>query len=428
MYFTYSLVLYLFVPLVFVRLLWLGTKNPEYLKRWRERFGYLPGVNISKPLIWLHAVSVGEVQAAKPLVEQLLKKYPDFQLLITTTTPTGAATVKQGFGERVLHYYFPYDLPFAVSRFLKKTEPRILIVMETEIWPNLYRQCRQSHIPVALINARLSERSSIGYRRFPGLTRRTLQQTALIAAQTGTDAERFLSLGASPDVVKITGNLKFDILQPHSISEKAQVLRRFFSVNRTIWIAASTHEGEEKIIIDAFKEVLERDKNCLLIIAPRHPERFQAVAELCEKSGFNTVKHSEKENYTANTQVYILDALGELPAYYATSDISFVGGSLVPSGGHNMLEPASLGVPIICGGYLFNFVEVADLLKRESALLIVSNAREMADTVYKLLCDANLRHSMGERARKVVFENQGTINKVLRSLEEIFPKSRNMVK
>ena len=421
MYFIYSFILYLFVPLVLARLLWLGSKNPDYLKRWPERFGFLPDLHLSKPLIWLHAVSVGEAQAAKPLVEQLLKKYSDYQFLITTTTPTGALTVRQLFGDRVVHFYFPYDLPFSVSRFLKQTNPRLLIVMETEIWPNLYRQCYEKKIPVALINARLSERSSIGYKRLSGLTGRTLQYAALIATQTKLDAERFLSLGANPDAVRVTGNLKFDILQPHSISEKAQVLRRFFSVNRTIWIAASTHEGEEKIVLEAFKEVLNTDGSCLLIMAPRHPERFQTVADLCEKMGFNTVKNSEKENYSTATQVYVLDVLGELPAFYATSDVSFVGGSLVASGGHNMLEPASLGVPVICGEYLFNFVEVAELLKKENALLLVSTAKELAETVNKLLGDANLRHGMGEKARKVVLENQGTINKVLLSLQEIFP-------
>ena len=421
MYFIYSFILYLFVPLVLARLLWLGSKNPDYLKRWPERFGFLPDLHLSKPLIWLHAVSVGEAQAAKPLVEQLLKKYSDYQFLITTTTPTGALTVRQLFGDRVVHFYFPYDLPFSVSRFLKQTNPRLLIVMETEIWPNLYRQCYEKKIPVALINARLSERSSIGYKRLSGLTGRTLQYAALIATQTKLDAERFLSLGANPDAVRVTGNLKFDILQPHSISEKAQVLRRFFSVNRTIWIAASTHEGEEKIVLEAFKEVLNTDGSCLLIMAPRHPERFQTVADLCEKMGFNTVKNSEKENYSTATQVYVLDVLGELPAFYATSDVSFVGGSLVASGGHNMLEPASLGVPVICGEYLFNFVDVAELLKKENALLLVSTAKELAETVNKLLGDANLRHGMGEKARKVVLENQGTINKVLLSLQEIFP-------
>ena len=421
MYFAYSLVLSVFAPFVFIRLLWLGTKNPDYLKRWPERFGFLPELQITKPLVWLHAVSVGEVQAAKPLVEQLLKKHPDRQLLITTTTPTGMATVKQLFGERVLQLYFPYDLPLSISRFLNKLNPKLLIVMETEIWPNLYRRCHFRNIPIALINARLSERSSGGYRRFPRLTARTLQYVSLISAQTRADAERFLLLGANPDTVGVAGNLKFDVTQPHSISEKGQVLRRFFSVNRTIWIAASTHEGEEKIVLEAFKEVILHDPDCLLIIAPRHLERFQAVTDLCKKAGFNTVKHSEKENYSGATQIYVLNTLGELPAFYATSDISFVGGSLVPSGGHNMLEPASLGIPIICGEYLYNFTEVADLLKQEHALFLVSTAKELAETVIKLLSDANLRHNMGERARKVFFGNQGSVNNILLSLQEIFP-------
>ena len=421
MNFAYSLVLSIFAPFVLIRLLWLGTKNPDYLKRWPERFGFLPDLHITKPLIWLHAVSVGEVQAAKPLVEQLLKRHPDRQILITTTTPTGVATVKQLFGERVFQLYFPYDLPLSISRFLRKTKPKLLIVMETEIWPNLYQQCHEKDIPIALINARLSERSSTGYKRFPRLAARTLQYVSLISAQTKADAERFLLLGANPDVVSVAGNLKFDVTQPHSIGEKGQVLRRFFSVNRAIWIAASTHEGEEKIVLEAFEEVLIHDKSCLLILAPRHPERFQAITDLCKKAGFNTARHSEKEQYSGATQIYVLDTLGELPAFYATSDISFVGGSLVPTGGHNMLEPASLGIPIICGEYLFNFVEVADLLKSENALILVATAKELAEAVIKLLSDANLRHSMGERARKVFFGNQGSINNILLSLQEIFP-------
>ncbi len=425
MYSFYSLLLYLAVPLVLCRLAWSGLANRDYLKRWPERFGHAASPPRARPVVWIHAVSVGEVQAARPLLDQLQKYWPDGCMLMTTTTPTGARTVERLYGDTVGHRYFPYDLPHVIRRFLDTVRPDVLIVMETEIWPNLFRQCARRDIPVALVNARMSERSCRGYRCLGGLTARTLRCLTLIAAQSGTDAERFLALGADADTVKVTGNLKFDINQPHSTSEAAEVMRRFFSVNRPVWIAASTHEGEERMILEAYEKVLARHGDCLLVLAPRHPERAVELLELSSRSGFKSVIHSDNRDYTETTQVYIIDTLGELPVFYAASDLSFVGGSLVPHGGHNMLEPASLGIPVIAGQHVFNFTEVSELLASAGALGQVSTVNELASKVCQLLEDANLSHAMGERGRQVVQENQGTVARLINSLTAIFPVQRS---
>ncbi|MEJ2761459.1 MAG: lipid IV(A) 3-deoxy-D-manno-octulosonic acid transferase [Gammaproteobacteria bacterium] len=421
MYFLYSLILYLSVPLVLLRLLWLGRRNPAYLHRWRERFGYCRPPAKDCPVIWIHAVSVGEAQAAQPLAAQLFREYPDHQLLFSTVTPTGARRVEQLFHGGVEHRYFPYDLPGAVGRFLARIKPVLVIVMETEIWPNLYRRCRRRGIPVVLVNARLSERSWRGYRRFLPLAAATLRCLSLIAAQSRADADRFLSLGAAPESVKVTGNLKFDVKQPHSVTEAGEVMRRFFSVNRPVWIAASTHEGEEAAVLDAFSRVLEKHGDCLLILAPRHPERAPGVTELARRHGFQPIRHSDNGGYSVGTRVYVLDTLGELPVFYAASDVSFVGGSLVPAGGHNLLEPAALGIPVISGPHLFNFAEAADLLAGAGALYRVSTAVELASRVDCLLKDANLRHGMGEKGRQAVLASQGTLHRLLDSLQPVIP-------
>lgn len=421
MYSLYSLILYLSVPLVLLRLLWLGRRNPAYLERWRERFGYCRPPSRDKPVIWIHAVSVGEAQAAQPLAAQLLRQYPDHQLLFSTVTPTGARRVEQLFDGGVEHRYFPYDLPGAVGRFLARIRPVLVIIIETEIWPNLYRRCRRRGIPVVLVNARLSEKSWRGYSRFLPLVKATLRCLSLIAAQSRDDADRFVSLGAAPESVKVTGNLKFDVRQPHSVTEAGEVMRQFFSANRPVWIAASTHEGEEETVLDAFARVLREHGDCLLILAPRHPERASGVVELARRHGFQPIRHSDNGGYSGATRVYVLDTLGELPVFYAASDISFVGGSLVPAGGHNLLEPAALGVPVISGPHLFNFAEAADLLGGVGALYRVSTASELASTVERLLKDANLRHGMGEKGRLAVLANQGTLHRLLDTLQPVIP-------
>ena len=405
-------------PFVLIRLAWLGLKNPDYWDRWPERFAYISFAGDDRPVIWIHAVSVGEVQAASPLVSSLLASYPRYQVLITTVTPTGADMVRRKFAESVLHYYLPYDLPHVVNRFIDIVQPAMLIVMETELWPNLYWRCHQQAIPIILVNARMSVRSFAGYKKLPMLIRQTLSKINMIATQSDTDGDRLISLGADPGKVIVTGNLKFDVNAPHSIAEQAQSLRRYFSVNRPIWIAASTHEGEENLIFQAHRQILTKHKNCLLIIAPRHLERFAKVAELSIKSGFKTLCKSACRACDNEVQVFVLDSLGELLVYYAASDVAFVGGSLLPFGGHNMLEPASLGVPVITGRHTQNFMDINRTLLDKGAAWQVSDIRQLTEKVALLLSDGNLRHHMGQLGKEMVEQNKGSTERIMTLIAE----------
>ncbi len=416
----YSFFLYPLIPFVVLRLLWLGFRNPDYRRRWKERFGCPDKITSHDKIIWLHAVSVGEAQASRPLVNGLLEEYSDYKILVTTMTPTGADSVKQYFGESVRHLYIPYDLPVAVKHFISVIEPSILIVMETELWPNLFHYCHETNVPIVVVNARMSEKSAKGYRRFSSLTRPMLENISLIIAQGKKDAERLVALGADSEKVNVTGNLKFDIHLPHSVTEQAQALRRYLSVNRPVWIAASTHEGEEKIILDAFDKVLQLQPQCLLVIVPRHPERSAGVGELCAKQNLKVICKSDNKECDKNVKVFILDTLGELPMYYAAADVAFVGGSFAEIGGHNMLEPASLGLPVIMGPQVFNFHEISQLLLDEGAAWKVTNADELSSRVSSLLGDANLRHSIGERGRNIVMKNRGNIEKIMELLRDFF--------
>lgn len=418
MRYIYSFITYLLLPFVALRLIWLSLRNREYRRRWPERFGFIREVGDGKPIFWLHAVSVGEVQAAVPLINRLLDRYPDYRIVVTTTTPTGARTVDRRFGRAVVHFYLPYDISWAVRRFLTRLKPAMLVVIETEIWPNLLHYCRARHIPVALVNARMSARSAAGYARFPSLTRSTLRNINLIAAQGRDDARRLIELGADPDHTVVTGNLKFDIRLPHSIREEAEVLRRSLSVNRPIWIAASTHEDEEKLVLDAFARVREHIPDCLLLIAPRHPERFDRVAELCQRHGYRIARRSRQESVRGDISIYLVDTLGELSICYAASDIAFVGGSLVPVGGHNMLEPASLGVPILTGPHFFNFMEVTKVLRDAGAAWVVEDAAALATHVKMLFDDPNLRYKAGECGREIVTANAGGADELMALLDE----------
>lgn len=413
----YTFVIYILAPFVLLRLYFLGFKNQAYRIRWQERFGFFSWKNSGKAVIWIHAVSVGEVNAARPIVQHLLEQYPEHEILMTTVTPTGAMTLEQHFSNEVCHLYLPYDLPFSVKRFLKIIKPTLLITMETEIWPNLYEYCYRSKIPVLIINARLSEKSSKGYRLVSTLMKETLLKVSVIAAQTSKDAERFISFGANKDDVIVAGNLKFDVTIPQSITEQAQSLKRYFSVNRPIWIAASTQEGEEEIVLQAHKRILDQQPDAILILAPRHPDRSDKVASLCDDEKLDYIKRTDQCEFSSEFNVYILDTLGELQLHYATSQVAFVGGSLVNTGGQNMMEPASLGLPVISGLHTYNFTEITELLSGEDALIFVSNAEELAKEVSSLLGDANQRHNIGERGRRVIESNKGNINKLVQIIE-----------
>tara|TARA_R110000782_G_scaffold260091_5_gene351246 strand:- start:1384 stop:2616 length:1233 start_codon:yes stop_codon:yes gene_type:complete len=405
------------VPLVLLRLFLLGSKNPAYRQRWTERFGFLSWKNVANPVIWIHAVSVGEVNAATPIINNLLEQYPSHLILVTTVTPTGAITVEKHFGNSVRHHYLPYDLPSSVNKFLNIIKPSLLIIMETEIWPNLYHACNDLKIPILIINARLSQQSAKRYRLVSTLMRETLSLVDIIAAQTQDDAKRFISLGALSERVFVTGNLKFDINVPPSIKEQAQSLKRYFSVSRPVWIAASTHDGEDEIILNTHINIMKEYPDAILILAPRHPERGDKIALLCKNLGLNFVRRSNQVTFTDDAAVYLLDILGELQLHYAASQVAFVGGSLVSTGGQNMMEPASLGLPVITGPHTFNFTEITELLLAQDALLCVSNEQQLLQKVCMLLADANERHKRGEIGREVIESNKGNVMRLMKLIK-----------
>ena len=412
----YTFLLYLFAPLVLLRLAWRGLRTPDYWRRWPERFAFIEPP-LGKRVIWIHAVSVGEVQAATPLVRALLEGHPEHSLLVTTVTPTGSARVTALFGEEVAHVYAPYDLPGTVARFCARVQPQLAIVMETELWPNLFHHCKQRAVPLLLVNARLSARSVAGYRRVRSLAAETLAAVAEIAAQSESDARRFESLGANPSTITMTGNLKFEQRILPSLLERAEVLRRDWGAGRAVWIAASTHEGEDELLLDVYRQLRKQFNHCLLVMVPRHPERFEAVAALCRQRGYSTVMRSDHAVCTAETHVYVADTMGELPLLYAASDVAFVGGSLVEHGGHNLLEPAALGIPVITGPHVFNFIEICELLVSAGAAVQVADSDELLQTVSRWLGDANERHRVGQLGRQVVEKNRGALQAVMAIIE-----------
>ena len=368
--------------------------------------------------LWIHAVSVGETQAALPLIKALQQHYPHLTLVITTTTPTGSERVRAALGDTVFHVYAPYDLPGAVRRFLQRTHPRVAIIMETELWPNLIHGCRQHGIPVIVANARLSERSAAGYQRIAGLTRQTLQDITMIAAQASADAQRFMALGADPAQVRVTGNIKFDITPAADLQQQAAALRHTWGTYRAVWIAASTHQDEDEQVLAAFAAVKLALPDTLLILVPRHPERFAKVAALCREQGYNIALRSEQTRCDATTDIFIGDSMGELMLFYAASDVAFVGGSLVAHGGHNLLEPAVLGVPVITGPHTFNFADISRLLLEGGAARQVSHPPELAETVIAYLKNDAPRRSTGEQGQRLVVQNRGALVKLMAIIRE----------
>lgn len=408
----YTVLLYLLAPVVLLRLAWRGMRAPDYWRRWPERFGSVAPA-LGEQVIWVHAVSFGEVQAAEPVIRVLLDRYPDYSLLLTTVTPTGSARVKVLFGDEVAHVYAPYDLPGAVKRFFGRVRPRLAIVMETELWPNLFHRCQLHGVPLLLVNARLSARSVRGYQRVSGLVGETLAAITEIIAQSETDAGRFRQLGASPAAVSVSGNLKFEQRIPPSLLERAEVLRRDWGVVRPVWIAASTHEGEDELILDVFSRLRTQFTDCLLVIAPRHPERFESVAALCRQRGYHTVMRSEHADFSGATDIYMGDTMGELTLLYAAVDVAFVGGSLVAHGGHNLLEPAALGIPVVTGPHMFNFQEITALMVESGAAIKVVDTDALLQVLTRWLGDANERHRVGQLGKAVVEHNRGALQAVM---------------
>lgn len=414
----YSLLFRLALPFVLLQLWWSGRGNPGMRNHWRQRLGYLPPV--PQPVIWVHAVSVGETIAAAPLVNALLKHSPEQPVLMTAMTATGAARARALFGERVQVAFSPYDTPGAVRRFLDRARPVALVILETELWPNMVSLARARDIPVMLVNARLSERSARGYRRIGGLVRPMLANLEWIAAQAEDDARRFIDIGAPPQLVTVTGSIKFDVEIEPALRLAAASLRNALGASRPVWIAASTHDGEDSQVLAAHGSVLAQYPDALLILVPRHPERFEQVAGEVTAAGFSLARRSSGEDARA-AQVYVGDTMGELLLLYGAADLAFVAGSLIDRGGHNPLEPAAWGLPVITGPQVFNFEVIYDALEAGGGLKRVEDSNGLVSAVLSLLADLQLREQTGRNALAIVAANRGALESVLAGLVARLP-------
>ena len=418
MRFAYAVATYLLSPVYALYWLFRGLGESGYWERFGQRFGFGYPQTLDSS-IWIHAVSVGEVQAAAPLVYRLAERFPDQRLLITTVTPTGAERARALFGDSVAHAYIPFETPFAVNRFFAAVKPRLALIMETEIWPNLYYACGRRRIPLVLVSARISPKSVGNYRRLLPLFRETLSYGIVIAAQSEADAERFRSLGAPPARTTVTGNIKFDIELPDDLLARGEELRSSHFGSRPVWVAASTHDREEELVLQAHELLMERLPDALLVLVPRHPERFPAVASLLERRGISYVARTMGRACRAETTVFLGDTMGELPLFYAAGDLAFVGGTLIPVGGHNLLEPAALGRPIITGPYLFNTEEIAEMFTSVGASLVVHDPGELAQALFRLFSDPEAARDIGNKGREIVRRNKGSLEHFLQLLEPL---------
>ncbi len=415
---AYALLTYVLLPIYALYWVVRGLVNRTYWDRFSQRFG-VGFPQLPAGSIWVHAVSVGEVQATVPLVRELQNRFPDRRVLLTTVTPTGAAHVRKLFGDSVSHCYIPFETPNAVNNFFKAVKPALALVMETEIWPNLYHACGQRRVPLVLVSARISPKSVERYRKLLPLFREALSHGILIAAQGDADARRFLSLGANPARTWITGNIKFDFEHPTDLPASGRAFRDRYFANRPVWVAASTHEGEEELVLDAHRQILEAIPDALLVLVPRHPERFDSVATLVRKRGFGLVKRTDDSPVPTDVPVFLGNTMGELPLFYAASDVAFLGGTLVPVGGHNLLEPGALGLPVITGPHLFNTQDIADLFIDIGAASTVHDVRGLSDAVQALLSDPMAAKAIGKKGRKVVKTNRGALRRLMVLLEPL---------
>lgn len=411
MRFFYNLLTYLAAPIALLLHLWRGLWDSSYRERLGERFGF--GPRLPGPTIWIHAVSVGEVQAAEPLVRKIMTRYPRYTVALTTVTPTGAARARNLFGDRVQLRFVPFDLPGSVKRFFDRVQPQLAMILETELWPNLYAECGRRRVPLVLASARISPRSVGRYRLLVPLFRRALSYGIVIAAQSESDAERFRSIGAAVPRTHVTGNIKFDFQPPPDVRPRGLQWREQNAPGRPVWVAGSTHDGEESVVLAAHRRVLERFPDALLLLVPRHPQRFDAVRELLARRHESFVNRSSGIQVSPARAVLLGDTMGELMMFYAAADVAFVAGSLVPIGGHNLLEPASLNRPVLTGPHNFNSEEIARLLLDAGAARMVTDAGQLAQAVIELLGDAELRETMGAAGKAVLDSNRGALDRLL---------------
>ncbi|MDP6916569.1 MAG: lipid IV(A) 3-deoxy-D-manno-octulosonic acid transferase [SAR86 cluster bacterium] len=420
----YTAIFYLALPLYFIRLIIRAVQNPDYLKRWGERLGY--GSNLpteGKTVLWIHAVSVGEVNASIPLVRSLLDTYSNSEILVTTSTPTGSKILLDKMGARVKHQYVPLDLPACLNVFLDRWNPKAVIVLETEIWPNILAVCKERGIFTALVNARLSEKSKDKYNMVRPLAAETLGNLDLLIAQYDSDANRFKEINTNLKI-EVCGNLKFDQQVPEEMHSISSSIRDSWSEGeqRPTLIAASTHETEEEFVLDAFLEILEEAKDALLIIVPRHPERFETVFEYIQNRELSVARRSNKDDVTPETKVLLGDTMGELNFLYSVSDVAFVGGSLVDHGGQNLLEPASLGLPLSSGKSLRNFQEIADELQEDKALFLIEQQKELSDFFIEMISKPRKSARIGKASAKVFEKNRGVLIKINKFLNKPLSK------
>lgn len=425
---VYTFLLYLLLPFTTLKLLWRGRKQPEYLQHWRERYGFYT-LSANKAIIWLHCVSVGETRAAVPLVKALLEQYPNHQILLTHTTPTGRAASEQLFASpqfenRVQRVYLPYDVPFAVKRFLKHFTPVIGVLMETELWFNLIANCKEQHIPLLLVNARLSEKSARGYVKLGNLVREGLQSLSAIAAQTTQDAERLQQLGAKQ--ADVVGNLKFDVMPPDNALEQGQYLRGLLGEQHQVFLAASTREGEEAIVLDAV--IAAQIPDLLTVIVPRHPQRFDEIEALLQQRGLSYQKRSmlnlkPDQSVEPDTKFILGDSMGELFTYYASANICLVGGSLLPYGGQNLIEAMRMGKPVLIGEHTFNFKEVSELAVAKCAAWRVKDAEEIKLAIQNLVKNPSIQAEMGAVGLAICVASQGATQKTLDIIKEVLLNS-----
>jgi 3-deoxy-D-manno-octulosonic-acid transferase len=414
--FLYNLLTYLLLIPALIYWTVRGIGNRTYFPKLGQRFGF--GIPRLKRSIWIHAVSVGEVQAAIPLIRALAERFPDRELLVTTVTPTGAERVRRLFGDDVHHAYLPFEFPHAVNTFFERVRPEAALIMETEIWPNLYQGCGVREIPLILVSARISPKSIPGYRKLQPLIRETLAHGIIIASQSQDDADRFLSLGASPERTCVMGNIKFDIRHDESTLARGRAERERLFGSRPVWVAASTHDGEEDLILDVHERIRARYDHALLVLIPRHPERFGIVRDLVARRGFSVVSRTDGQA-AGDAAVFLGDTMGEVPIFFAASDVAFVAGSLVPIGGHNLLEPAALGVPVITGPHNFNAQDIADLFIEMGACRKVEGPSELAETVSELLANPDEARRLGRAGQQVLEDNRGALKRLLVLLEPL---------
>ncbi len=418
MRYLYNVLAYLAIPFILLRLLWRTWHMPAYGKRWIERFGFVKSAPHENG-IWFHAVSLGETIAAVSLIQALLNAKPHLAITVTVMTPTGSERVQALLGDKVHHVYVPYDFPGAVKRFLRRIKPKVAVIMETELWPNLLHYANTQGVALMLANGRLSQQSAKGYGYVPSLVQPMLQCFSYIAVQSDADSERFLALGAQKKQIAITGNLKYDLRIASDMYEQAKQLRQMLGKQRPVWIAASTHSGEEEKILAAFKKVQEQCPQTLLVLVPRHPERFDTVATLCKKQGFTIARRSQQEHCLASTSIYLGDTIGELLLMYGACDVAFVGGSLVPVGGHNLLEPAAFAKPTLTGPYHHNFVAVNKLLQRVGAVKQVDTVDALAETVIFWLTNKDVAYKIGIKGQQAVAENGGALDKHMALIQKL---------